>query len=148
MPQREGDPLVTFHFLLDLSGKAQGLFTEISGLGSETEVVETKVTDSKGRDFIKKVPGRLKFTDVTLKRGVTKEMDFWKWRQMVVEGKASDARTNCTITMLSTDLEPVAQWNLQNAWPSKISGPQAQAESSTFGMEELTITYEFLERVS
>ena len=148
MPQREGDPLVTYHFMLDVGGTIKGYFTEISGLGSETEVVEHKVVDAKGSPIIKKIPGRLKYTDVTLKRGITDYMDFWKWRQLVVDGKVKDARKNATIFMCDTEGNPVAEWKLVDAWPSKVQGPQVQAESSTAGMEELTITYESMERVS
>ncbi len=148
MAQREGDPLVTFHFMLDVQGTVKGYFTEISGLGSESEVAEHKVVDEKGHDLIKKIPGRLKFTDVTLKRGITNVTDFWDWRQLIVDGKVKDARKNASIFMLSTEGTPVAQWDLTNAWPSKVSGPQAQADSSNLGIEELTITYEYLKRVS
>ena len=148
MPQREGDPLVTFHFMLDVGGTIKGYFTEISGLGSESEIVEAKQVDASGKDLIRKIPGRLKFTDVTLKRGITDYMDFWKWRQLVVDGKVKDARKNATIFMCDTEGNPVAEWSLTNAWPSKVQGPQVQAESSTAGMEELTITYEYLERKS
>ena len=34
------DPLVSFHFAVDIQGVVQGFFTECSGLGSETEIVE------------------------------------------------------------------------------------------------------------
>ncbi len=37
------NPLVGFHFALEVGGKVTGYFTEISGLGSETEVTEHKV---------------------------------------------------------------------------------------------------------
>lgn len=148
MAQREGDPLVTFHFMLDVGGTVKGFFTEISGLGSETEIVEMKGSDPSGKDFIIKTPGRLKFTDVTLKRGITNNMDFWDWRQLVVDGKVIDARKNATIFMCDTEGSPVAEWELINAWPSKIQGPQVQSESSTNGVEELTLTYEYLKRNS
>ncbi len=148
MAQREGDPLVTFHFMLDVGGTIKGFFTEISGLGSETEVVESKQTDGKAKDIIKKIPGRQKFTDVTLKRGITDVKDFWDWRQLVIDGKIQDARKNASIFMCDTEGSPVAQWDLTNAWPTKIQGPQAQAESSTQGMEELTLTYEYMKRIS
>lgn|SRR5690606_35243250 len=148
MAQREGDPLATFHFMLDVQGKVKGFFTEISGLGSETDIIEQKQVDAKGRDLIVKVPGRQKFTDVTLKRGITDVKDFWDWRQEVIDGKIKTARKNASIFMLDTELNPIAQWDLENAWPSKVTGPQAQSESSNFGMEELTLTYEYMKRVS
>jgi hypothetical protein len=32
------DPLIGFHFALDVQGEIAGYFTEVSGIGSETEV--------------------------------------------------------------------------------------------------------------
>jgi len=147
MPARESDPLTGFSFALDAGDQIKGYFTEISGLGSETEVVEHKIVDGKGRDLIQKVPGRLKFTDVTLKRGVTKTVDMWDWRKLVEDGNIVGARTNASITMFDQSLTPVAAWELINVWPSKITGPQMQSDSTAFGIEEMTLVFEDMKRV-
>src|SRR5258708_34704722 len=118
------DVLASFQFALDIGDKLAGFFQEASGIGSENEIIETKLTDANGVDFIKKEPGRLKWNDVTLKRGITDSMDIWKWRKMVEEGKIETARTNCTITMLNRAGAPVATWHFRNAWPTKVSGPE------------------------
>src|SRR5215510_11354582 len=97
MPVRDSDPLVSFHFVLDLGGKATGYFTECSGLGSEHEVIEHKVVDSRGKDLVQKLPGRMKWQDISLKRGITKEMDIWQWRKMVEDGDVEGARRNGSI---------------------------------------------------
>ena len=60
------DPLIGFHFALDVQGVIQGYFTECGGIGSETEIAEQKVVNSKGVQVVLKVPGRLKWNDVTL----------------------------------------------------------------------------------
>jgi phage tail-like protein len=146
MPARDSDPLIGFSFSLEVQGAVSGFFTEISGLGSETEVIEHKVVDQTGKDFIQKIPGRLKFTDVTLKRGITKLKDIWLWRKMVEDGDIVGARKNATIVMYDQSLQPVARWNFRNAWPTKVSGPQFQSDSNAFGVEEVSITYEFMER--
>jgi len=140
------DPAIGYSYSLDLSGKASGMFTEVSGIGSETDIVEVKAVDHHGRDFIKKVPGRLKFTDITLKRGITSNLEFYNWRKQVEDGNVAEARINATITMYDQMLRPVAQWDLTNAWPSKITGPSLTADSAAVGIEELTITYDFLVR--
>ncbi|MDX2161444.1 MAG: phage tail protein [bacterium] len=146
MPARASDPLIGFSFSLDISGKIAGYFTELSGLSSETDIVEHKVTDPAGRDFIQKIPGRTKYGDITLKRGITDVMDMWKWRQQVEKGDIVGARVNCTITMYNQALEPIAKWNLTNAWPVKISGPSLQTDGNNMGVEELTLTHEMMER--
>ncbi len=76
MATRE-DPLVGFHFAVDLQGTIKGYFTECSGLGSEHEVIEHKVITEKGQEVVLKMPGRLKWENITLKRGITSNMD---WR--------------------------------------------------------------------
>jgi phage tail-like protein len=141
------DPLLGFNFMLELEGRATGYFTECSGIGSENEVVEHKIVDESGREIVRKIPGRMKWTDITLKRGITKAMDIWEWRDLVVTGKMAEARTNATITMLSRDYEQqVAVWNLTNAWPSKVSGPSLKSDGNDIGVEELVIVHEGMSR--
>jgi len=147
LPNRKTDPLVSFTFMLDVQGAVQGLFTEISGLGSETDVIEQKAVKD-GKEFIIKTAGRLKFTDVTLKRGVTAEMDIWKWRALVEQGNMEGARKSASIFMLDHELAPVAQWDLTNCWPTKVTGPSFKSDDNSFGIEEVTITFEFMERKS
>ena len=143
---RDTDPLVGFHFQLDLGGVVAGYFTEISGLGSENEVVEHKVVEG-GKQKVQKIPGRLKWGDITLKRGITAQMDIWTWRKQVEDGLVDAARTNGSIIMLDQELTPVAQWDFENAWPSKVSGPQVQSDSNNYGVEELTIVHEYIVRI-
>ena len=95
------DPLLGFNFQLKIEGHVAGYFTECSGVGSEHEVIEHKVVDKQGHEIVRKIPGRLKWQDITLKRGITSDLEIWKWRQEVVEGKLSDARKNISIQMMS-----------------------------------------------
>ena len=121
-------PLVGFHFSLELQGKIAGYFTECSGIGSEHEVVDHKVVTADGHQVIMKIPGRLKWENVTLKKGITGDMDMWNWRKDVEDGKVEDARRNGMITMYDQTLKAVAQWEFTRAWPCKLSGPQPKAE--------------------
>jgi phage tail-like protein len=142
------DPLVSFQFGLDLGGTLTGFFAEVSGVGSESEVVERKMTDENGNDFVRKIPGRLTYTDVTLRRGVTATLDIWEWRQTVEEGKITDARKNCSLIMFDASGAPAARWDFLNAWPSKVSGPEMKTDSNDFAVEELVLVHEGLKRVA
>jgi phage tail-like protein len=142
---RESDFLLGFGFMLEVQGQLTGVFQEISGLGSENEVVEQKIIQN-GKEVIQKVPGRLKFTDVTLKAGITKNKDIWVWRKMVEDGQITTARKNGTITALDRSGAPAASWEFTNLWPTKVSGPQFQADSNSFVMEEVTLTFENYKR--
>ncbi len=141
------DPLVAFQFALELEGKIAGSFQSVSGIGSETEVIEEKGTFAEGGTYNKKIPGRLTWTEITLKRGVTSTYDFWEWRQDVVDGKIDDARTNCSIIAMDQTNSPIAGWDFELAWPSKISGPEMDAGGQDYMVEELTIVHEGMLRV-
>lgn len=148
MAVRASDPLVGFHFKIEVQGIITGYFTECSGLGSEHEVIESKVVDERGNAFIQKVPGRMKWQDITLKRGITANKDVWTWRKMVEDGNVEGARKSGTITMFDQELNAVAKWSFQRAWPTKVTGPQLQSDANTFGIEEMIITHEELTRTS
>ncbi len=141
------DPLVSAWFGVEFQGQVVGAFSECSGLGSENEIVEYKASGPKGEYVVKKVPGRMKWNNITLKRGITDAMDMWEWRKLVEEGKIDDARKNGSIVMFNQEASEIARWNFVNAWPSKISGPAANAGNNEVGIEELEITHEGYERV-
>jgi hypothetical protein len=44
-------------------------------------VIEHKVVTEKGQEVVLKIPGRLKWENITLKRGITSSMDIWDWRK-------------------------------------------------------------------
>jgi phage tail-like protein len=136
------DPIVSAWFGVEFQGAIKGAFRECSGIGSENEIVEYKASGPKGEYVMKHVMGRMKWNPITLKRGITDAMDLWKWRQQVEEGKIDDARKNGSIVMFSQDGKEVARWDFVNAWPSKLSGPTANAGANEPAIEELTITHE------
>ncbi len=141
------DPLVSAWFGVEFQDEVKGAFRECTGLGSQNEVVEYKASGQKGEYVVKKVPGRMTWNNITLKRGITDDMDMWKWRKTVEEGKIDDARKNGSIIMFNQQGDEIARWNFINAWPSKLTGPTANAGNNEVGIEELEITHEGYERV-
>jgi phage tail-like protein len=71
----------------------------------------------------------------------------WKSREKVEKGKVTEARLNGSVVMHDQDGTPIARWNFINAWPSKLTGPAANATNNEVGVEELEITHEQYERV-
>lgn len=146
MAERE-DPLVGFHFSVDIQGVIKGYFTEVSGLGSEHEVIEHKVINESGHEMVLKIPGRLKWENIVLKRGITSSMDIWDWRKKVEDGAVDGNRHDGSIVMFNQEFKPVARWEFKQAWPVKVTGPQPKADSNEIGIEELTLAHEYINRV-
>jgi len=142
-----GDPMIGAHFEISV-GAVTGYFTEVSGLGSESEVVEHKIIAKGAKEsIIRKIPGRLKWGDIVLKRGITKNLDMYNWRKEVEQGHVDKARLDGTIIMYDQTMTPIAEWSFTKGWPSKISGPSLQSDGNAVGVEELTIVHEGIKRV-
>jgi phage tail-like protein len=140
------NPLVGFHFAVDIQGVVKGYFTECSGLGSEHEIIEHKVVTEKGQEVVMKLPGRLKWENIVLKRGITSSMDIWDWRKMVEDGNVEDARRDGSIIMFDQQLKEVARWNFERAWPSKCSGPSPMGAGNELGFVEFDIALVYIKR--
>ena len=143
MPAR--DPLVAFHFFVE-AGDVQGAFRDCTGLGSESDIVEYKASDKEGVSITRKVPGRTKWENIVLKRGITDDMAIWNWRKQVEEGKVETVRRNGSVVLYNQENTEIARWNFFDAWPSKVTGPQLNAQSNEIAIEELTIVHERIER--
>ena len=144
-----GDPLVGFNFMVEISGVITGYFQEASGLGSESEIIEHKIIAKGAKEsLIRKIPGRLKWGDIVLKRGITASMDFYDWRKQVEDGKVEAARKDGSVVMYDQSHSEVARWNFTKGWPSKISGPSLKADGNDVGVEELTIVHKGLKRIT
>lgn len=138
----------SLYFQLKLDGReGSGLFTEANGGGSENAVIEQKVQVANGGVQIRKIPGNLKFNDVTLKRGVDKDLKLWEWRDQVVKGEFKKARCNGTLTMLDSEMQIIATYTFVNGWPSKYTPASMNASQDQAAVEEITITVEEYKRV-
>ncbi|MGI8802179.1 MAG: phage tail protein [Solirubrobacteraceae bacterium] len=139
----------SFMFHLSLGGaETAGYFKEFDGLGSENEVIEHRSTDPSGKTVIQKIPGQLKWNNLTLKRGVDTSKVLWEWRQMVVSGGIATARKDGTITLIDSMGAPVSVYKFIRGWPCKYSSPGVSADSNEILLEEIEITHEGFERVS
>jgi phage tail-like protein len=144
--QLVSDPLIGYQFGIEVGGMVKGYFAEVDGIGSESEVVEHKVSID-GKEMVQKMPGRLKWNDVTLNRGITDNLEIWFWRQLVVDGDVKGARRNCSILMYDRNAKVAARWDFVNAWPSKVSFRDVKADSNDFAIEEMVIVHEGMKRV-
>lgn len=140
------DLMTTFSFHVELDGVDIGAFKEASGVESETEIIEYKEATDKGKMLIRKVPGAMKWSDITLKKRIDSSIDLWAWRQEVEQGDIDKARRTGSIVLYDSKQTEVARWNFDQGWPSKWKGADLNAGEDQIAVEEITITHEGLER--
>ena len=140
-PQRH-DPYKNFKFRVEIDGLTAVAFREVSGLESETTVVEYRVgTDP---NVVRKLPGLTRYANLVFKRGITQDTELWQWRQSVIEGNVD--RRNGSIVLQDDSGQDQVRWNFRNGWPCKLHGPDLNAHGSDVAIETLEIAHEGLER--
>jgi phage tail-like protein len=93
-----------------------------------------------------KLPGRIRYRDVVLRRGLIGSLDLYRWWSQVRDGDVVGARRNVTMQLLNEDhTEVVMTWRLLRAWPTKYTAPTLDATGQDVAMEELVLAYERLE---
>lgn len=132
------DPALSYKFSVEMEGILVGLFTECEGLAMEREVFEIK--EGGTNDFIYKLPGRAKQTNIRLRRGVTFSHDLWDWFQNGLRaGKVK--RVNLSILVGDVSGLQVQHWDVISAWPVKYEGPELKADSIQAALELLEIAH-------
>jgi phage tail-like protein len=71
------DPIPAYLFYVELSGVLVALFTECSGLEAK-RAVET-VEEGGVNDYAHHLPGRVTFSNIKLKRGLSLSRSLWDW---------------------------------------------------------------------
>jgi len=135
------DPYAQFNFLVMLDGVASAGFTELSGMNTESDIVEYREGNFVGG--VHKQPGLLKFGNLTLKRGYTLNQDLWLWRKSTLEGVTE--RRNGAIVLLDEAREPKLRWEFFEAWVSKYEGPALNATTSEAAIESIELAFENLQ---
>ncbi len=137
-----------YNFWLEISGitgdskTIVGGFKSMSGLDSETEVIEFKQGNDK---VVRKKPGRTTYANITLERGYTATDDLWQWRKNIEDGLID--RRSGSIIILDQDGETeVARYNFYEAWPCKWYAPDVDATSSNMAIEKIELAVEKVER--
>jgi phage tail-like protein len=141
------DPISAHQFGLEIQGITEATFREASGFGSEHEIIEQKEQGPKGQTIIRKIPGSLKFQNITLKRGMTSNEEMWKWRQLIIDGKVQDARQDGSIVGYDEEGNEKIRFNFRRGWPSKWESSGLNAGGNEPMIESIEITHEGLERV-
>lgn len=140
------DPYGGYNFEVvvnDIIGDGQAVarsFTEVSGLDIEVSAIDYR---NGSEDIsVRKIPGLRKFTQITLKRGITGDLALWNW---ILKGMSGQVQRNAgSPILMDENHQEVMRWNFKLPWPCKPTGPGLNAKNNEIAMESLEIHHEGL----
>ncbi|TAJ54136.1 MAG: phage tail protein [Chitinophagaceae bacterium] len=132
-------PLVKFTFSVTI-GNDELVFQEVTGLASETQVIEYRAGNNAAFSTVK-MPGIKKYGNVTLKKGVFKS-DKSMWAMYNAVKMNTIARKTVTICLLDESNAPAMTWKLSNAFPVKMTVTDMKSDSNEVAVETMELAYE------
>ena len=136
------DPYRNFSFLVEIDGITQAGFSDASGFGASTDPIEYR--EGGETKTVRKLPGLTKYTNITLKWGLTDSRELYDWYKDVVNGKID--RKSGSIILLDLEGNEKVRWNFFDAWPTKWDGPDFTAKGNDVAIETLELAHERVER--
>lgn len=137
VPGYRKEPFLAFNFIVEIDGISVAGFTDVSGLSIETQVERKAFGGENHREFT--FFTQTKYSDITLKHGITGDDYMWNWYQLVINGRIR--RKNGSICLLDHSGSPKLWWDFLEACPVKWEGPAFSATSSSVAAETLVLTH-------
>ena len=146
------DRFTSFKFCVEIDGVASSGFNEITGMEIETDVIEYR--EGCDGSTPRKFRGLTKYSDITLKRGMSSDLDAWNLQRRTFDaftgalGFANPAyRFDMYIIQQDMSGAEVRVWKVEKAWVSKYTITDFSGDGSEVAMEEITVANEgwFLE---
>lgn len=143
-------PFTAFRFLVEIRVEGIGdgnlcaaAFSEVDGLDM---TIEPKTIREGGNNIGPvHLVGQVSYGQLTLKRGMTSNLDLWRWFARVVSPGYHGVRADADIVMLSSDgASEQARFQLQRCLPTKLKAPALNAKEGVLAIEELQLVYESL----
>src|SRR4051812_19388163 len=129
-PTARSDPSPSFRFHVKVGDLDVARFSECGGLDFEQETFD--YSEGGMNSHVHRFPGRFKFTNITLKKGVALDgQKIWDWMQSVVKAANTGEVLTKPVTVTLYDvsgMNPLRAWNFQNAYPVKWSVVALSAE--------------------
>jgi phage tail-like protein len=132
-------PLPKFYFsVTGMPGNP--VFQEVSGLETEVQVIEYRAGNS-GIFAPIKMPGLAKVGNITMKKGIfVTDQLLWTWFKSITMNTI--ARSTIVINLLDQTGTAQYKWQLNNAFPVKLTGTDMKSDGNEVAVESIEVAYE------
>jgi phage tail-like protein len=108
------------------------------------DVIEYR-TGNERESGARKIPGRVHYGNVVLKRGAIGSLDLYTWWNSVRNGDVSAFRTVSISLQTEDRTEIVLTWKLLRAWPVRYAFSSLDAQGKVTLVEMLELAFERME---
>jgi len=139
------NPYKNYRFLLEIDGLVQAGFKEVTIPDSSQDPIEYR--EGTDQPTVRKLPGLIKYGNISLKVGLTDSMELYNWRKLVEEGKTDEYYKNMAIILIDEQGESKSRWEFSKAWPTKYDAPDLNATDNNIAIESIDVAHEGMKRI-
>jgi phage tail-like protein len=140
-------PFTAFNFAVEINveGVAERVcdasFAECDGLEMSMDVKTIREGGNNGKQI--RLTGPLTFGQVTMKRGMTANLELWDWFNLMLTDQS--LRANAEVVIFAADGKTErARFLLSRCLPVKLKSPPLNAKDGAVAIEEFQLAYEKL----
>lgn len=145
------DPYKDFKFRVKWDGRIVAGVSAVSPLRRVTEVM--KFREGGDPSSSRKLPGRTEYEAITLERGVTHDLEFERWANLVFNRQGDAAmslknfRKDIVIELLNEQGVVAIAYKVYRCWVSEyVALPQLDANGGAVAIQSITLQNEGWER--
>lgn len=147
MPGRrpDNDPVGNYNFRVEIGGVDAGAFNAVDGLSVEQEVIEYQNGDDV---LVRKRAGRVKYGDITLKKGYITTTVLNDWIEAARCGNGDYSRKEMSIILCDNampDGGEIKRWNCFECFPKSWKMSSLDGKGNDVLTEEMVIVIEWFE---
>jgi phage tail-like protein len=156
-PDKSTYPFTSFNFLVSLTladptklgvltPLCNGEFTECDGLEMTVEPKTVREGGNNTRQI--HLVGPVTYGNLTLKRGMTRNQDLWKWFNAAVASPAAPSGqrgllAGAEIVMADSSSQGSVRYQLYDCLPIKLKASPLHAKDGLVAIEEMQIAYSY-----
>ena len=140
-------PFTAFNFSVEINKVGEekllcsAAFSECDGLELTMDVKTIREGGNNGRQI--RLTGAFNYGNLTLKRGMTENLDLWDWVEATL--KDPSLRADAQVVLLAADgVTERAGFFVSRCLPIKLKAPPLNAKDGMVAIEELQLAYESL----
>lgn len=140
----DADRVTAATFVFEVDGVEIGRFMEVAGL--QVDVAVEEIEEGGENNYVHKLPGRMTWPNLTLRRGITQNDSLLAWltkssgEQFAASGNKL-SRSTAAITLLGPGGKRLRSWSFDGAFAVRWKGPDFAASSNDMAVEELEIAH-------
>jgi phage tail-like protein len=134
---RPTDPYRVFNFVVEVNGTQTAGFSKVTGLEARTETEDYR--EGGVNDYVHKIAKETRYSNLTLKRGITEDPQMWAWGESVRTGRVE--RKTISVLLLDSLRNEKWRWIFRYAFPVKWNATDLSGNGNAIVVESVEFAH-------